>query len=232
MDTRDRTQPTRPVIDTAARGARRMRRSFFALVAAGLVTVSGCQPAADAGQQAQDPVTGDPQVSEPQVTGQQAGSGRDLLEDLADQTDIAEQKIMGLARAIPEEDYDWRPGAGVRSVAEVLIHIAADNLFIPVLMGIEAPQASGITTDFATVQAYQSRDIPKEQILTELEASFRFLDDALAQIRGDLNRSFDFAGSSYPVGGMWVQAITHLHEHLGQLIAYARSNDVVPPWSR
>jgi hypothetical protein len=26
--------------------------------------------------------------------------------------------------------------------------------------------------------------------------------------------------------------VTHLHEHLGQLIAYARSNNVEPPWSR
>ena len=31
---------------------------------------------------------------------------------------------------------------------------------------------------------------------------------------------------------MWIGATTHLHEHLGQLIAYARSNGVVPPWSR
>jgi hypothetical protein len=26
--------------------------------------------------------------------------------------------------------------------------------------------------------------------------------------------------------------VTHLHEHLGQLIAYARMNNVVPPWSK
>jgi len=25
--------------------------------------------------------------------------------------------------------------------------------------------------------------------------------------------------------------VTHMHEHLGQLVAYARSNGVVPPWS-
>jgi uncharacterized damage-inducible protein DinB len=28
-----------------------------------------------------------------------------------------------------------------------------------------------------------------------------------------------------------VGTVTHLHEHLGQLIAYARSNGVKPPWS-
>jgi hypothetical protein len=31
---------------------------------------------------------------------------------------------------------------------------------------------------------------------------------------------------------LWLLTTTHIHEHLGQLIAYARSNDVVPPWSR
>jgi hypothetical protein len=31
---------------------------------------------------------------------------------------------------------------------------------------------------------------------------------------------------------MWIAATTHLHEHLGQLIAYARSNNVTPPWTK
>jgi hypothetical protein len=31
---------------------------------------------------------------------------------------------------------------------------------------------------------------------------------------------------------MWILTVGHLHEHLGQLIAYARSNNVVPPWSK
>jgi hypothetical protein len=30
----------------------------------------------------------------------------------------------------------------------------------------------------------------------------------------------------------WIATVTHLHEHLGQLIAYARSNNVTPPWSK
>ena len=32
--------------------------------------------------------------------------------------------------------------------------------------------------------------------------------------------------------GVWIVTATHLHEHLGQLIAYARSNNVTPPWSK
>ena len=35
--------------------------------------------------------------------------------------------------------------------------------------------------------------------------------------------------------GQWavlLQLVTHMNEHLGQSIAYARMNHVVPPWSR
>lgn len=32
-------------------------------------------------------------------------------------------------------------------------------------------------------------------------------------------------------GGALVRSVTHCHEHLGQAIAYARANGVVPPWS-
>ncbi|MEQ9401433.1 MAG: DinB family protein [Longimicrobiales bacterium] len=156
---------------------------------------------------------------------------RDLLADLATQTDQAEEKILGLARAIPEEDYMWRPAPGVRSVAEVLIHIAADNYFIPLLMGVDVPGTTGITLDYATVQTYEGRMIPKDRIIQELEESFRFLDQALDSTRADLDRTFEFGATTLQVGPMWVQAVTHLHEHLGQMIAYARSNDVTPPWS-
>ena len=38
--------------------------------------------------------------------------------------------------------------------------------------------------------------------------------------------------SETTVGDVWIRAVVHLHEHLGQGIAYARSNEVVPPWSR
>ena len=32
--------------------------------------------------------------------------------------------------------------------------------------------------------------------------------------------------------GVLVTVLSHLHEHLGQSVAYARMNGVVPPWSQ
>jgi hypothetical protein len=47
-----------------------------------------------------------------------------------------------------------------------------------------------------------------------------------------LARKMSVFGSEMSGTDLWVLTATHLHEHLGQLIAYARSNNVVPPWSR
>jgi hypothetical protein len=38
-------------------------------------------------------------------------------------------------------------------------------------------------------------------------------------------------GNPGTVEDMMLIAIGHVHEHFGQLIAYARSNGVAPPWS-
>jgi hypothetical protein len=41
------------------------------------------------------------------------------------------------------------------------------------------------------------------------------------------------AGTNYFVGGpIGFFLANHTHEHLGQLIAYARNNGIVPPWSK
>ena len=39
-------------------------------------------------------------------------------------------------------------------------------------------------------------------------------------------------GQPFTMQSAWVLGTTHLHEHLGQLIAYARTNGVKPPWSQ
>jgi hypothetical protein len=39
-------------------------------------------------------------------------------------------------------------------------------------------------------------------------------------------------GQQMPVHAAVATAMADMHEHLGQLIAYARANRVVPPWSR
>jgi hypothetical protein len=49
---------------------------------------------------------------------------RSVVADLVSDMETAEQKVVGLAEAIPESKYGWRPGEGVRSIAEVVMHSA------------------------------------------------------------------------------------------------------------
>lgn len=142
-------------------------------------------------------------------------------------------KLLALANAIPESAYGWRPGPGVRSVGEVLQHIAADNYILPVYMGTPAPASTGITADYGTAVTYETRrGLTKAQIVADLEASFVHLHRAI-NVNTDANITENinwFGTQASRLQGM-TGTVGHLHEHLGQLIAYARSNNVKPPWS-
>lgn len=144
-----------------------------------------------------------------------------------------QKKLVDLANAIPESAYSWRPSPGVRSVGEVLQHIAADNYILPVYMGTPAPAATGISADYKTAVAFETRrGLTKAQIVAELEASFAHLHSAI-NVNTDANITQNinwFGTQNSRLQGM-TGTVGHLHEHLGQLIAYARSNNVKPPWS-
>ena len=149
--------------------------------------------------------------------------------DLNDQ----QRKIIDLANAIPESAYGWRPSAGVRSVGEVLQHIAADNYILPVYMGTPAPAATGITADYSTAVAFETRrGLTKAQIVAELEASFAHLHRAITtNTDANISENINWFGTQTSRLQAMTGTVGHLHEHLGQLIAYARSNNVKPPWS-
>jgi uncharacterized damage-inducible protein DinB len=153
----------------------------------------------------------------------------DLLKDVTE----VEKKVVGLARALPTDAYGWRPGTGVRSTSEVLAHIAADNYFLPAAMGVAAPAETGITKEYKTAAAFEKRPMTRDQVIAELEKSFGFLKKAMeATTDAQLNAPLELFGQKTTTRSLWISTATHLHEHLGQLIAYARSNKVTPPWSK
>jgi uncharacterized damage-inducible protein DinB len=154
------------------------------------------------------------------------------LDNLRRTLEIAGDKFQQLAEAMPEESYDWRPSPEVRSVGEVFRHVAADNYFVPALMGFEAPEGTGVTSDGATFQAFQDAERTRDEVLLHVEASFDFMLASMDASADELERGVMLGSSETTVGDVWIRAITHLHEHLGQGIAYARSNGVTPPWSR
>lgn len=153
----------------------------------------------------------------------------DLLKDITD----VQTKITGLAKAMPQSTYAWRPSEGVRSTAEVFAHVASDNYFLPAAIGITAPAETGITNDFKTAAAFEKRAMTRDQLIAELDKSFAFLKASMtAMPDAKLNEAINLFGQKNTNRGLWITTATHLHEHLGQLIAYARSNKVTPPWSK
>lgn len=153
----------------------------------------------------------------------------DLMRDVAQ----VEEKLVGLAEAMPENTWEWRPGEGVRSVSEVFRHVASDNYLLPATLGHAAPAETGIDgSDYMTAVAFERRSRSKEVVVAELRASFAFLKAAMErEVSSDMGREVTLFGSRSTAQQLWIMTTTHLHEHLGQAIAYARSNGVVPPWS-
>lgn len=169
-------------------------------------------------------------MAAPAVAQQPAGLMADLLRDVSE----LQEKLVGLANAMPEANYGWRPGQGVRSVGEVFQHVAADNYLIPALLGTAPPASTGIKADdYKTVQDYETRKADRATIIADLEKSFAHLKKTMGETpAAKLGDEASFFGRNMTLQQAWILATTHLHEHLGQAIAYARSNGIVPPWSR
>jgi uncharacterized damage-inducible protein DinB len=162
-----------------------------------------------------------------------AGQTREgVMGELLRDVNTAQAKIVGLAKAIPDGAYDWRPGKAVRSTREVLMHVAADNYFMPTLQGTAAPSETGITKEYSTAEAFEKRTMTRDQIIAELDKSFDFLKTSMSSTPDAKLDAPPEPGRKNSVRGLWISTATHLHEHLGQLIAYARSNNVTPPWSK
>jgi len=146
-----------------------------------------------------------------------------------------QKKLIDLAGAMPEATLDWRPknDPKVRSVREVFTHVIAENYYLPGLMGKAAPAATGITSDYKSVEAYEKKMLTRAEIVAALTASFGNLHQGL-NTTTDANdgEKINFFGQQMTRSSTMVSTVTHLHEHLGQAIAYARSNGVVPPWSK
>jgi uncharacterized damage-inducible protein DinB len=72
----------------------------------------------------------------------------------------------------------------------------------------------------------------KSKVIDELKKSFAHVRAGIAATSdADLDKPVKFFGSDSTVRGVLLTAANHEHEHLGQSIAYARVNGIVPPWT-
>ena len=97
----------------------------------------------------------------------------------------------------------------------------------------QAPKETGITKEYNTATGFEKRPMNKAAVIAELEKSFTFLCKSMSSTTdAQLNTAIDMFGQTSTTRALWISTATHLHEHLGQLIAYARSNKITPPGSK
>ncbi len=139
-------------------------------------------------------------------------------------------KFRALAEAFDESQYDWRPMEGVRSVREVLGLAVAEAHLFPTGWGYDAPPSSA--AGFGA-ELERAAGLSKAAMIAELDVSFDFLIEVVEGMSEEKRMSAgEYFGTPMPVHASVATAMNDMHEHLGQLIAYARTNQVVPPWSR
>ena len=135
------------------------------------------------------------------------------------------RKFIALAEAMPADKYKWSPGDGTMSVAKVYAHVAHYNFGYPSSsMGIPAP--AGMKLD--TLEALTD----KAQIVALLRRSAEFVRTNVTSMpEAQLAQGTKLYGRDVQQWAVLLQLLAHMNEHLGQSIAYARMNGVVPPWS-
>lgn len=158
--------------------------------------------------------------------GAPAASGSSARAEALRIFDDAADKIVRLAEAMPAEKYTWRPGEGVRSVSEALLHVAAGNFNIPRRIGTPPPEGFN-------VQGFEKSTTDKAKVIEAVKNSIEHVRKAYNNVSdADLEKTSPwFGGRQATYREIMFFLAGHNHEHLGQLIAYARMNGIVPPWT-
>jgi len=152
----------------------------------------------------------------------------DFLAEFSGQFEASARKLVTLAEAMPADAYHWRPMEGVASVASVYLHIARYNYYYPeIALDVASPMGR------AEYDRWEDEVGEKTEVLQLLAASMDHVRDVVAAMsEADLGEQTRLYGRDVGQWAVLLQLVTHMNEHLGQSIAYARMNGVVPPWSR
>jgi uncharacterized damage-inducible protein DinB len=137
------------------------------------------------------------------------------------------KRLVDLAEKMPADKYGWRPAPGVRSVSEVYMHVVNANYGLPSIVGAKVPEGFD--------RGMEKTLTDKAKVVDWLKKSIENAKAAVANMPdSDLDKmvKVPFLGNRELTQRRILMIVeTHLHEHLGQSIAYARMNGVTPPWS-
>jgi uncharacterized damage-inducible protein DinB len=201
---------------------RKLLSASAVLAFAAAVSAAGCLAAA--AEQGPAAVGGKPPAT-PTIVPLQVKRPPGFRGEIQQQLDDAEQKLIQLASVVPPEKFGWRPAPGVRSFGEVCLHVAGGNYEIGSLWGMKIP--AGVN-----LEKIEQQGADKGNAVAAMRVSFEQVRESIAAMPdGEVARSITYFGHPGTVRLALIEAAVHAHEHLGQAIAYARMNGIVPPWS-
>jgi uncharacterized damage-inducible protein DinB len=139
--------------------------------------------------------------------------------------DHAARQLLQLAAATPAEKFSWRPAPGVRSISEVYMHLAVGNYFLLLQAGVTPP------FDLKTLgKDPEKSKTAKADVIAFLRSSTEFV--RASYPTADRQKNVKLFGKEVTADNVFLRLLVHNHEHMGQSIAYARMNGIVPPWSK
>ena len=138
---------------------------------------------------------------------------------------IVQDKMVALANAIPADKMTWRPSPDSRSFAEVFLHVAGERYQILGLGGTVPPASFDGKT-------YEKSTTDPAQIVAQLNQTWEFAQKTInGMSNADFAKLLPKLGPQANAGDVVYILVADAHEHLGQLVAYARENGIVPPWT-
>ena len=145
--------------------------------------------------------------------------------------DTLQSKFLALSDAFPADKYAWRPGPGVRSVGEVFMHVASEYyVYAPMAYGgARSPVIPRGPDSFKTFESKST----KADVQKHLKEGFAYAKQTIEGLDpASITGTKKIFGGDHTIIETSFVMTDDLHEHLGQLIGYARVNGVVPPWSK
>jgi uncharacterized damage-inducible protein DinB len=130
--------------------------------------------------------------------------------------------VQAAAEQIPESDYGYHPVDGVRTIGQLVAHVAgAQHMFCAAALG-ETPPAENAVPETGT----------KAQLVQALRESTEHCDRAYAQTDADAMGMVSLFGQQMSRLQVLNMNAAHNGEHYGNLVTYMRMKGMVPPSSQ
>ncbi len=130
------------------------------------------------------------------------------------------QYTIELVESMPEDKFDFRPSPDVRSFREQVVHLMNNMVWL----------SSSYLSTLSFKGDLKHRDLNKEEILLLLKQASKFAETAVRKMETkDLDVIVDFYAGPMTKRQILMLMNDHMTHHRGQIIVYARMNDIKPP---